>query len=260
VSFGEHQAAVERLTPNTPVLLMREPENEFDAGAVRAITVAGTPLGYLPRQTAYHFTSDTTAARVDQAGRNAAGVAWATVGAVPDSPGLLGDLHGPAPPNLSTALPGAWELLRAKASAASGGRCAVCGGVGTTRAVEAHESWHFDCRTRSAQLTGISALCPACHGARHARRATQKLSSHVAEVNKWSAEEATAYLQWLAAERQRRTSLGVWKLDLGWLAAQAREARAAGEKLWREAADEGTLEEACKELADGWAAEQGPLH
>lgn len=192
---------------------------------MRAQTLRGAVLGYVPREATCLFEADSTLAAVSAKGRNEAGVHWATVRTAPAFPGLTADLH-PAhapPPNLSTVLPRPlWNSLRHAAYVQSGHCCCVCGGAGEKWPVEAHERWTHDSGARRSTLRGLEALCPGCHQARHSKPATAAaVAATLSRVNKWSAEEAAAYQDWVSGERQRRSELARrdgWSLDLGtWL-------------------------------------------
>lgn len=234
VSFENRQEAVAALRPGQPLLLLREPENPSDPCAVLAATLSGAQLGYLPRLPARHFQADATAAVVGEAGRNAAGVHWATVSAVPSRPGLQAELYGPPSPHLFKELPkAAWNALKERAYAATNKLCAVCGGAGSRPRVKAREVWRHDTGARCCSLLGFAALCPACHLAQHAKGAgTSDLPAVVMQlcaVNGWSAEESAAYLAWVARERARRAALGSWRLDLSWLRGALAETEVAAD-------------------------------
>lgn len=67
--YGSRAAEAAALAPGMPVLLVREPENPHDAGAVAVLAPWGTPLGYLRRPLAAVLSAridagETFAARV----------------------------------------------------------------------------------------------------------------------------------------------------------------------------------------------------
>lgn len=74
--------------------------------------------------------------------------------------------------NLAQALKGArWDTLRKETYRRAGGRCEVCGGVGSRHPLEAHEVWEYDEESGIQRLVRLIALCPACHEVQHIGRA-----------------------------------------------------------------------------------------
>ena len=59
-----------------------------------------------------------------------------------------------------------WDIIRKKVYDRAGHKCEICGGVGKTHKVEAHEEWSYDPETRLATLERLTALCPSCHEVR----------------------------------------------------------------------------------------------
>ncbi|CAN5761393.1 hypothetical protein BH24DEI2_BH24DEI2_26960 [soil metagenome] len=71
------------------------------------------------------------------------------------------------------------------------------------------------------RLTGLTALCPACHQVKHIGLAnvqgkSAQALSHLARVNGWSANQARAYVE-QAFELWARRSEHEWQLDLSLL-------------------------------------------
>ena len=60
-----------------------------------------------------------------------------------------------------------WDELRTTAYKNAGYRCEICGGKGDKWPVECHELWKYDDDTHVQTLTGVIALCPACHEVKH---------------------------------------------------------------------------------------------
>lgn len=192
---------------------------------MQALTLRGTALGFVPRESTHLFAADSACATVASKGCNEAGVHWVTVRTVAGRPGLTADLH-PAhvpPPNLSNVLPRTlWDSLRRAAYAEAGHRCLICSGKGAKWPVEAHERWHHDCSARRSTLLGLEALCPDCHQARHSKpTAAAAVAVTLSRVNRWTPEEAATYQRWVVDERSWRSELARregWSLDVGtWL-------------------------------------------
>ena len=124
--------------------------------------------------------------------------------------------------NLRAALPpDQWEELRRRAIAASGGRCAICGGRGP---LQCHECWHYDDERQVQRLVGCLALCTLCHHVAHIGYASvlasrgqldfERVVRHFCRVNgcdraAFQRHHAAAMQQW--EERSRHE----WTLDLG---------------------------------------------
>lgn len=132
--------------------------------------------------------------------------------------------------NLRSVLPRSdWDQLRRAAYRSADYRCELCGGVGPTHPVEAHERWVYDDDRRIQRLDGLWALCPDCHSVKHLGR-TMAVSSdggrralaHMATVNGWSMDDATAYAE-ASFEVWALRSQHEWTLDLDWLVDQGVE-------------------------------------
>ena len=49
------QAALQNMQPGEPLILQREPSNQFDPNAIRVETPSGLHLGYIPATAASHL-------------------------------------------------------------------------------------------------------------------------------------------------------------------------------------------------------------
>jgi hypothetical protein len=84
----------------------------------------------------------------------------------------------------------------------------------TVELVECHEMWDYDDDRKIQRLERLLALCPACREAKHAGLASKRgwlsaVIAHLAEVNRWSPEDAEFYLEavfetWASAAWSRR--------------------------------------------------------
>ena len=93
-----------------------------------------------------------------------------------------------------------WDRIRKQVYQKALRVCEVCGGVGSTHPVECHEIWHYDDKAHVQTLTGMIALCPACHEVKHFGRAEsigkgQKALKHLARVNHWTYSQADDYVE-----------------------------------------------------------------
>ncbi|WP_138443561.1 hypothetical protein [Sinomonas susongensis] len=121
---------------------------------------------------------------------------------------------------------GEWNKCKKYAKEQSGGVCAVCGGTGARGIVHCHENWEWIAigKSRIQRLTGLVALCPRCHGAKHYGRAqivgyADDAEEQLMAVNGWSRRELNAHLQKARAQWIER-SKHHWEFDLSWLADQ----------------------------------------
>ncbi|MFA5716072.1 MAG: HNH endonuclease [Candidatus Paceibacterota bacterium] len=60
-----------------------------------------------------------------------------------------------------------WDVIRKECYKKAGYKCEICGGVGEKWPVECHEIWKYDDKTHIQLLSGMIALCPACHEVKH---------------------------------------------------------------------------------------------
>jgi hypothetical protein len=93
--------------------------------------------------------------------------------------------------------------------------------------VECHEEWAYDDTTCVQRLVRLVALCPDCHLAKTPGRAEwlasddrrysglpKQVHQHLADINGWDADTATAYVRWSTLVNQIR-GLYAWTQDLG---------------------------------------------
>lgn len=120
--------------------------------------------------------------------------------------------------------PSEWDKIRRRAYAEAGHICQLCGGVGTKHPVEAHERWHYDDPRLIQTLTGMVALCPTCHKAKHIGRTLtvgpaeeiDRVVRHIGKVNGWEERETwdaihEAFLIW------ELRSTYQWELDISFI-------------------------------------------
>ncbi len=111
-----------------------------------------------------------------------------------------------------------WDLLRRWAYRKAEYKCEICGGRGDKWPVEAHEVWQYNDRSKTIKLVDIIALCPMCHKVKHIGLAQLNgeydiAIKHLAEVNKWSIEEAERYLA-KQVEIWEERSRYFWEIDI----------------------------------------------
>jgi len=111
-----------------------------------------------------------------------------------------------------------WDRIRRQVYRQADYRCEVCGGRGPEHAVECHEVWRYDDRTRVQLLVRMIALCPACHQVKHIGLANVKgkgaqACAHLARVNGWTLEQADTHIS-QAFQVWAQRSGGPWTLDL----------------------------------------------
>lgn len=116
---------------------------------------------------------------------------------------------------------GEWDRIRRKAYRAANYCCQVCGGKGPRHPVECHEIWHYDEDRLIQKLTGLIALCPACHEVKHIGLAATRgrlphAMLHFCRVNDWSPEDAGIYIQRAFDEYRRRSNFS-WSLDTSFI-------------------------------------------
>lgn len=112
-----------------------------------------------------------------------------------------------------------WDVVRKDAYRRSGWRCSVCGAAGR---MEAHEVWAYDDGKALQTLTGVVALCSACHKVVHISR-TQLMGGgdeamwHFMKVNGCSQAEFHEALAKANEEYLRRNRVEGWVTDFSWL-------------------------------------------
>ncbi len=120
--------------------------------------------------------------------------------------------------NLRSLLPpGGWDVIRKKAYAKAGGHCMICGAP--ARRLEAHEQWAYDEANAVQKLTGVIAVCHACHEVIHIGRTQlmgreREAADHFMKVNNCSYAEYRKALGEANAAHRRRNEIPEWKLDL----------------------------------------------
>ena len=123
--------------------------------------------------------------------------------------------------NLRSLLPpGGWDAIRKKAYARAGGRCMICGAP--TKRLEAHEQWSYDEENAVQKLTGVVAVCRACHEVMHIGRTQlmgreREACDHFMMVNGCTYAEYRRALGEVNEAHRRRNMIPEWKLDLSLL-------------------------------------------
>ena len=108
-----------------------------------------------------------------------------------------------------------WDIIRKKVYDRANHRCEICGGVGKTHKVEAHEEWSYDPETRLATLERLTALCPSCHEVKHFGFAVvsgheDRALAHLCKINNLSVEKAEEQVQAAFAKWDERNEIH-WK-------------------------------------------------
>ena len=105
-----------------------------------------------------------------------------------------------------------WDIIRKKVYDRAHHRCEICGGVGKTHKVEAHEEWSYDPETRLATLERLTALCPNCHEVKHFGFAVvsgheDRALAHLCKINNLSIEEGEEQVQAAFAKWDERNEI-----------------------------------------------------
>lgn len=114
-----------------------------------------------------------------------------------------------------------WRKVQQYTFRKAGYKCEICGGQGEKHPVECHEIWDYDDTKYLQILRGTISLCPKCHMVKHLGFATlngrgKQAEQWLAQINRWSKEQATAYVK-AAFETWDARSQVTWTLDLDWL-------------------------------------------
>jgi hypothetical protein len=114
-----------------------------------------------------------------------------------------------------------WDTLRQRCYQQAGYVCEICGGTGGRHPVECHEIWQYDDENHVQKLTGLIALCPACHKAKHMALARHMgwewmAEKQLCQVNGWGTSELQVYLEEVFAVFESRSE-HEWELDISWL-------------------------------------------
>ena len=123
--------------------------------------------------------------------------------------------------NLRTLLrPSAWDVLRKKAYAKNGGKCAICGAK--PKRLEAHEQWIYDEENAIQRLGNIIAVCHSCHQVIHIgytqlKGEEERAIKHFMKVNGCTYAEYRKALGKANEDHARRNRVPEWKLDLTYL-------------------------------------------
>lgn len=116
--------------------------------------------------------------------------------------------------------PSAWDIIRKKAYAEAGGRCAICGAA--VKRLEAHEQWSYDEANAVQKLERIIAVCHSCHGVIHIgytqlKGDEDKAIKHFMKVNGCTYADYRRALGKANEDHARRNQIAEWKLDLTYL-------------------------------------------
>lgn len=114
-----------------------------------------------------------------------------------------------------------WDKLRKECYQNADHHCEICGGQGKQYPVACHEIWEYDKENSVQTLTGLIALCPACHEVKHiglaqVRGNLERALNHLAEINEWTLQEAHDYAVEAFEEWQGRNQIN-WTVDISWL-------------------------------------------
>ena len=111
-----------------------------------------------------------------------------------------------------------WDSVRKIVYQRAGNCCEICGGKGSTHAVEAHERWSFDNETTTQTLIRIEALCPKCHLVTHIGNAErlgkgELAMEHLMKVNTWDNDQAKQHIS-EAFSVWRERGVVQWDFDM----------------------------------------------
>ena len=112
-----------------------------------------------------------------------------------------------------------WDVVRKDAYKKSGYKCSVCGAKGR---LEAHEIWRYDDENTLQTLTGVTALCAACHKVVHISRTYlfgegEEAMWHFVKVNGCTQSDFHAEMSRANEEYLRRNQVEGWTTDVSWL-------------------------------------------
>jgi len=124
--------------------------------------------------------------------------------------------------NLRKLLPkNQWDIIRKRAYATSGHRCAICNAKSR---LNCHEIWHYDDDNHIQRLEGFIALCDLCHHVKHiglagilakqGRLDYEKVIEHFMKVNNCSREDFLEHRR-QAFEIWSSRSRHPWNIDFG---------------------------------------------
>jgi hypothetical protein len=115
-----------------------------------------------------------------------------------------------------------WEKLRQLTISNAENNCEICGSSGNGYSLECHEIWHYDDEKNTQTLSGLIALCKACHRAKHMALARHKgwedvAEAHMMRINQWDRPTLELYLEEAFKIFDQRSE-HEWTLDISWLA------------------------------------------
>jgi hypothetical protein len=114
-----------------------------------------------------------------------------------------------------------WDRLRHLTIEKADHRCEICGSTGNGSSLECHEIWKYDDENKAQTLTGLIALCKACHRSKHMALARHKgwegvAEDHLMRINDWDRQTLDIYLEEVFIVFERRSTEN-WSLDISWL-------------------------------------------
>lgn len=125
--------------------------------------------------------------------------------------------------NVRTILPTKeWDRLRKLSYAEANYICEICSDSGINQgyrhALECHEIWEYNDKTKVQKLKGLISLCPKCHLVKHIGRANAMgyqavVFEHMMKVNDWTHKQVVTHVAKAFDQFQER-SLHEWKIDL----------------------------------------------
>ena len=115
-----------------------------------------------------------------------------------------------------------WDRLRKISYEQANNICEICGDNGKNQgyrhAVECHEIWTYNDKSKTQILEGLISLCPRCHQVKHFGRTSAigkqaEAFKHMEDVNNWTHKEcidhaAESFDVWLERSKHK------WKLDI----------------------------------------------
>lgn len=110
-----------------------------------------------------------------------------------------------------------WNYIK-RAAYKMSGLDVVCDSVGPSHPVKVHEIWEYEDDNFIQRLSGVLALCPACHCVKHRGLSEvngigDKCDRHLAAVNGWSELQVKLYVQRVFRVWRSRSQYH-WSLDL----------------------------------------------
>lgn len=108
-----------------------------------------------------------------------------------------------------------WDKLREFCYKKANYHCEICGN--SEEQLHAHEVWYFDIPKKTQTLTGIVALCSACHGVKHFRNSTrigygQHAKTHFIKINKCDEMTFVGHCYEAEVEFEERNKRLRWKM------------------------------------------------